>query len=75
MVDRRKRLHREMVETLPDSRRDIVRAAIPAATEVEQMGVERAPVVLGKPRSRGARAYVELWCELRDRLGLAADTA
>jgi len=75
MVDRRKRLHREMVETLPDSRRDIVRAAIPAATEVEQMGVERAPVVVGKPRSRGARAYAELWCELRDRLGLAADTA
>jgi chromosome partitioning protein len=70
MVDRRKRLHREVVETLPDGRRDIAGTAIPAATEVELMGVERSPVVLHAPRSRGARAYAELWAELRDRLAL-----
>ena len=70
MVDRRKRLHREVVETLPDGRGDIARTAIPAATEVELMGVERSPVVVHAPRSRGARAYVELWSELRDRLAL-----
>jgi chromosome partitioning protein len=70
MVDRRKRLHREVVETLPDGRRDVVRTAIPAATEVELMGVERSPVVVHAPRSRGARAYAELWAELRDRLAL-----
>jgi chromosome partitioning protein len=70
MVDRRKRLHREVVETLPDGRRDIAGTAIPSATEVELMGVERSPVVLHAPRSRGARAYAELWAELRDRLAL-----
>jgi chromosome partitioning protein len=70
MVDRRKRLHREVVERLPDGRTDLVRSAIPAATEVELMGVERSPVVVHAPRSRGARAYVELWSELRDRLAL-----
>lgn len=70
MVDRRKRLHREVVETLPDGRRDVARTAIPAATEVELMGVERSPVVVHAPRSRGARAYAELWAELRDRLAL-----
>ena len=70
MVDRRKRLHREVVETLPDGRGDIARTAIPAATEVELMGVERSPVVVHAPRSRGARAYAELWSELRDRLAL-----
>jgi chromosome partitioning protein len=70
MVDRRKRLHREVVESLPDGRTDIVVAAIPAATEVELMGVERSPVVVSAPRSRGARAYTDLWAELRDRLAL-----
>jgi chromosome partitioning protein len=70
MVDRRKRLHREVVDTLPDGRDDITRTAIPAATEVELMGVDRVPVVISSPRSRGARAYAELWTEVRDRLAL-----
>jgi cellulose biosynthesis protein BcsQ len=70
MVDRRKRLHREVIETLPDGRDDVVRTAIPAATEVELMGVARSPVVVSSPRSRGARAYAELWSEVRDRLSL-----
>ena len=42
---------------------------VPAATEVELMGVDRAPVVVRAPRSRGARAYTALWAELRERLG------
>jgi chromosome partitioning protein len=70
MVDRRKRLHREVVEALPDSRDDIVRTAIPAATEVELMGVHRSPVVVHAPRSRGGRAYAELWAEVRERVGI-----
>jgi chromosome partitioning protein len=70
MVDRRKRLHREVVETLPDGRDDIARTAIPAATEVELMGVYRSPVVVNAPRSRGGRAYAELWAELRERVGI-----
>ena len=70
MVDRRKRLHREVVETLPDGRDDIARTAIPAATEVELMGVHRTPVVVHAPRSRGGRAYAELWAEVRERVGL-----
>jgi chromosome partitioning protein len=70
MVDRRKRLHRELVEALPDGRDDIARTAIPAATEVELMGVHRSPVVVHAPRSRGGRAYAELWAEVRDRVGV-----
>jgi chromosome partitioning protein len=70
MVDRRKRLHRQVVEALPAGRGDIAAAIVPAATEVELMGVDRAPVVVGAPRSRGARAYGALWAELRARLGL-----
>jgi chromosome partitioning protein len=70
MVDRRKRLHRQVVEALPAGRGDIAAAIVPAATEVELMGVDRAPFVVGAPRSRGARAYTALWAELRERLEL-----
>jgi cellulose biosynthesis protein BcsQ len=68
MVDGRKRLHREVVATLPDSRDDLVPSAIPAASEVELMGVARTPVVIQLPRSRAARAYRALWDDVRDRL-------
>jgi chromosome partitioning protein len=68
MVDGRKRLHREVVATLPDSRDDLVTSAIPAASEVELMGVTRSPVVVQFPRSRAARAYRALWDDVRDRL-------
>ena len=68
MVDGRKRLHREVVATLPDSRDDLVTSAIPAASEVELMGVTRSPVVIQFPRSRAARAYRALWDDVRDRL-------
>ena len=34
------------------------------------MGVDRAPVVVSAPRSRGARAYTALWAELRERLAI-----
>src|SRR5690606_40928560 len=57
MVDRRKRLHREVVEQLSTGRDDVAAAAVPAATEVAHMGVERAPVLVHAPRSRAARAY------------------
>jgi cellulose biosynthesis protein BcsQ len=70
MVDRRKRLHREVIESLPRDRTDIAEAVVPAATEVELMGVDRVPVVVGAPGSRGARAYRALWAELRARLDL-----
>ena len=71
MVDGRKRLHREVLATLPDtSPDDVVKASIPAATEVELMGVERAPVVVSAPHSRAARAYRALWDEVRPHLGV-----
>jgi len=70
MVDGRKKLHREVVEQLPASRPDVVPVGIPAATEVELMGVHREAVVESAPRSRAARAYRQLWQEIRTRVGL-----
>jgi chromosome partitioning protein len=70
MVDRRKRLHRDVVASLPESHTTVVRSAIPAASEVELMAVERTPVVVNATRSRAARAYADLWADVRCRVGV-----
>ena len=70
MVDRRKRLHREVMETLERDHVQVAAASIPAASDVERMGVERAPIVEFAPGSLAARAYVALWEETVTRLRL-----
>ena len=61
MIDRRKRLHKEIAATLPAQREDVASTAIPALSIIEQMSVQRAPVVAFAPRSAAARSYVDLW--------------
>jgi chromosome partitioning protein len=68
MIDRRKRLHKEIAERLPAERKDVAATAIPALSVIERMAVERAPVAAFAPRSAAARAYAALWAEVRDRL-------
>jgi chromosome partitioning protein len=72
MIDRRKRLHREISEQLPTERPDVAATAIPALSLIEQMAVQRAPVTAFAPRSAAARRYAELWQEIRDRAALPA---
>lgn len=64
MVDRRRGLHRTLVETLPQQRAEVLPVWIPAASVVEQMGERRAPVVATAPSSPAAQAYRELWAAL-----------
>jgi chromosome partitioning protein len=71
MVDRRRRLHRDLVESVPNARAGVAHTVIPAVSAVEQMGVRRAPVVEWAPRSRAGRAYTELWAEVAGQLGWA----
>src|SRR5262249_39932127 len=69
MIDRRKRLHREIAEQLPEERPDVARTVIPALSLIERMSVERAPVTAFAPRSAAARQYEALWAEAAE-LGL-----
>jgi cellulose biosynthesis protein BcsQ len=64
MVDRRKRLHREIAERLPQERGDIAVASIPALAVIERMAVERSPVPVFAPRSPATRCYRDLWEEV-----------
>ncbi len=70
MVDRRKRLHREVTDGLGSTYPQVSHVAIPAASDVERMGVERAPLVEFAPSSAAARAYVALWDDTVARLRL-----
>jgi chromosome partitioning protein len=70
MIDRRKRLHREIAEELPAARKDVAATVIPALSAIERMSVQRAPVTAAAPRSQAARYYGDLWQETRDLLRL-----
>jgi len=67
MADRRKKLHRELMETLAADY-DLLETVIPTSAEIERMGAHRAPLAEFAPRSRAARAYADLWDEVRARL-------
>jgi chromosome partitioning protein len=69
MVDRRRRLHRELVETLPREISTLLRTGIPYASIIEQMGPRRALLQDYAPHSPAALQYQALWAELRNRLG------
>jgi chromosome partitioning protein len=63
MVDRRKRLHRDIVDSKPPHRNDIAEASIPALSIVEQMAARRQPVTDFAPRSAVSQRYRQLWEE------------
>ena len=68
MVDRRKNLHREVVETLPKNHPEILKSSIPNASDVEKMGLQREVVGSFASTSQAAQAYEVLWDEIKGRL-------
>jgi cellulose biosynthesis protein BcsQ len=64
MVDRRKKLHREISEKLSAERDEVASTVIPALSVIETMSVERAPVTVFAPASAAAKAYRALWAEI-----------
>lgn len=69
MVDRRKSLHREIVDRFPDDHPEALSVHVPYASVVERMGTERAPLASFAPRTPVAAAYETLWAEISRRIG------
>lgn len=65
MVDRRKGLHRTILENGDDRLNGRLRGYIPYASDVEKMGEERKPVPILAPRSAASHAYRLMWQEIR----------
>lgn len=69
MVDGRKKMHTELgLACLADPA--FLTTAIPTASVVEKMGLTRAPVAATLPSQPAARAFVALWREIRERVGV-----
>jgi len=72
MVERRRRLHGELMDVLRREHAGWLASEVPYAAQVETMGVHRAPLVAFAPHAPAALAFKALWNELRDRLGMTA---
>lgn len=68
MVDRRKRMHLDMLEQLPKRYPELMSTYIPYASEVERMGIYRAPIGSYASRSVAGSAYERLWEETKRRI-------
>ena len=64
MADRRKKMHREIMETLMEKHPDILGATIPYASDIERMGWERMPLGGYAKKGRSTKAYQDLWQEI-----------
>jgi cellulose biosynthesis protein BcsQ len=65
MVDRRKRMHLDLIERLPERYPAILGTSIPYAADVERMGVHRMPLPAYAPSNPASRAYAALWEEVK----------
>jgi chromosome partitioning protein len=72
MVDRRKLLHKETVESLRRRYPSILETEVPYGSEFERMTLRRAPVESYAPGSAAAGVYRALWHEIDGRLQGAA---
>ena len=68
MADRRKQLHRSIVDSPPDDMENLLRTAIPYDSNVERMGTYRTPLAEYAPTSRSARCYEDLWEDIKQQL-------
>lgn len=64
MVQKRNRMHREIMADLPATHPGFLRTAVPLAADVEKMGLRRMPLLAYAPASPAARAYRELCDEI-----------
>ena len=70
MVDTRKKIHQEVMQSLPRSYPDMLATRIPYLAQAESMGIRRAPLNSFSPRSRLALAFRDLWLEIESRCGV-----
>jgi cellulose biosynthesis protein BcsQ len=70
MLDRRRKLHTQILTDLPKENPLVSSIAIPSASAVEQMTVRREPLIVFAGKSPAALAFGELWDEVAGLLKL-----
>lgn len=70
MVQKNKKLHKETMVTLRKKYKNLLKNYVPFSTEIEKMGVHRAPVVTYAGKDSAAHAYQDIWQEIEKKLDL-----
>ena len=66
MVDRRKKMHREIMATFSEAYNGVLPSFIPYLAEIEKMGIRRAPVGEFSPKSVASKSYQTLWDKFQE---------
>ena len=66
MVDRRKKMHREIMATVSKAYNGVLPSFIPYLAEIEKMGIHRAPVGEFSPGSVASKSYQILWDKFQE---------
>ena len=64
MVQQKKTLHRETMKRMRRNHKRFLRSTIPFSTDIEKMGIHRAPALSYAGRKSAAHAYHDVWAEL-----------
>jgi chromosome partitioning protein len=64
MVQQSKKLHKETMITLRKNYKSLLKNYIPFSSEIEKMGIHRAPVVTFAGKDFAANAYSKIWKEI-----------
>jgi chromosome partitioning protein len=65
MVEKRKRMHRDIMAEIGRRDSNMLNGAIPYLADIERMGIHREPVGAYRPGSLANQAYLRLWQELQ----------
>jgi len=68
MVDRRRSLHQELIESARAQFPAMLVTEVPYRSEIERMSVRRAPLPACAPKSEAAGIYAALWSEVQERI-------
>lgn len=71
MVQKSKNLHNSTMVTLRKKYKNLLNGSVPFSTDIEKMGVYRAPVSTYASRSAAARCYEKIWLDIAKRTKIA----
>ncbi|NOZ46469.1 MAG: AAA family ATPase [Chlorobi bacterium] len=66
MVEKRKKMHNEIMNEKLESDNYFLKSAIPYLSEIEKMGITRQPVIHTNPASVASKAFIALWNEINN---------
>lgn len=70
MVQQSKTLHRETMTALRKKYKRLLKSYIPFSTDIEKMGVHRAPLLTYAGKEEAAEAYRKIWSAIEKKAGI-----